>query len=36
LKSYLAEDVDGEEPEVTNEDNEPPHVYEDAEPIEDD
>ncbi|CAD8150296.1 unnamed protein product [Paramecium pentaurelia] len=29
LKSYLAEDED--EPQVTSEDNEPPHVYEDAE-----
>ncbi|CAD8057557.1 unnamed protein product [Paramecium sonneborni] len=34
LKSYLADDED--EAEVTSETNEPPHVYEDAEVVEDD
>ncbi|CAD8140722.1 unnamed protein product [Paramecium pentaurelia] len=34
LKSYLADDQD--EPEITSDDNEPPHVYEDAEVITDD
>lgn len=34
MKSYLAEDGD-DEPEVTSEDNEPPHVYDEAEPVED-
>ncbi|CAD8063088.1 unnamed protein product [Paramecium sonneborni] len=32
LKSFLADD--GEEPELTNDDNEPPHVYDEAEPVE--
>ncbi|CAD8155254.1 unnamed protein product [Paramecium octaurelia] len=33
LKSYLADD--GEEPEVTSEDNEPPHVYDEPEAVDD-
>ncbi|CAD8153062.1 unnamed protein product [Paramecium octaurelia] len=33
LKSFLADD--GEEPEVTSEDNEPPHVYDEPEAVDD-
>lgn len=33
MKSYLSEDGDGEEPEITSEDNEPPHVYDEPEPV---
>lgn len=36
MKSYLSEDDNGEEPELTSEDNEPPHVYDEPEPVDED